>query len=123
MKDKVEVRLTSPQIKIIESIPLPEEVEQSVLQAAKEANGTRVQIPKKELEQLAGWIAAEANSEERARRKQSVCRVYDEIQAALWEYEERRIAEDRLGPALPKEVIIPVRRSKAASSKKKAKSR
>jgi hypothetical protein len=106
MDNLVEVRLTTPQIKLIESIAaLPDELEKSLKAAVKKSEGRTHRIAYADLDQLAGWLAAEANYEESVRRRRSLDRLYDEVQSALWEFDDRRIASGEPMPVVPSEMI------------------
>jgi hypothetical protein len=114
MDNLVAVRLTVPQLKLIDSIvAIPDDLESSIKQATRKSDGTLYEIPYVALDQLAGWLAAEANHEESARRKSSLERLYDEIQTALWEFDDRRIAA---GEPVPVVADTAIARAQSASS-------
>jgi len=104
MEEVVELRLTLPQKKLMQSIPsFPDDLGKTVKQAVKKARGTRVQLPYEELEQVAGWLAAEANYEEQARRRQALDRLYERVQNALWDFEDQRLVHAATAPVARRE--------------------
>jgi hypothetical protein len=120
MDHMVEIRLTPPQIRLIESIvAIPDQLEQSLKKAAKETPGPRLRVPYVDLDQLAGWLAAEANYEESVRRRRSLDKLYDEVQTALWDFEDRKIAEGEPMPVAPAE-SIPEAMSATTKTRKRA---
>ncbi|MCK4546553.1 MAG: hypothetical protein KAW17_03840 [Candidatus Eisenbacteria sp.] len=119
MNNLVKVRLTSPQIKLIESVTaIPGNLEKSLREAVRSSAGTTRQIPYADLDQLAGWLAAEANREETLRRRRSLDRLYDEVQTALWEFDDRRIASGEPMPVVPSESILLAKPTKRGSRRK-----
>jgi hypothetical protein len=129
MDHLVEIRLTPPQFKLIESIvAIPDDLEKALKRAAKENPGPRLRVPYVDLDQLAGWLAAEANYEEGVRRKRSLDKLYDEVQTALWDFEDRTLADGGPMPVAPAESIpeadlMKPKTRKRAPRKKKAKAK
>ncbi len=122
MNNLVRVRLTLPQVRVIEGIAaIPDDIEKAVKLAAKKADGPIREMPYEVLDQLAGWLAAEANYEENARRRRSLDSIYDEVQTALWEFDDHQIARGEPIPAAAGESITQAdasRKSKAGRSAK-----
>ncbi len=121
MDNLVKVRLTTPQVRLIENIvAIPDDIEKSIQKAAKKADGPIREIPYEILDQLAGWLAAEANYEENARRRRSLDLIYDEVQTALWEFDDRKIARGESIPFALGEAIARAKPAKATRSAKAA---
>lgn len=113
MEGLVELCLTSPQLKLIESVTaIPKGLQESVKHAAEHAKGSRIHIPYDDLDQLAGYLAAEANYEEKHSRKRLLERLYDEVQTALWDFDDRRIAASPLSTVAPPESVTHARGTK-----------
>jgi hypothetical protein len=121
MDNLVAVRLTAAQVRLVESIvAIPEELERALRSCFEEAEGTACRVPYEVLEQLAGWLAAEANREENGRRRESIDRVYDEIQTALWEFDDQRISR---GEPVPIGAMAVIEGNEASGARRKRSAR
>ena len=117
MDDLVTVRLTDAQVRLIESIvAIPEDLEKSLHEAFQDSEGQRYAVSYTMLDHLLGWVAAEANREEAMRRRRMLDRVYREVQLALWEFDDQRIAN---GEPVPVGVLSALEDSGAGAKKKR----